>query len=133
AAARGYRAPGGRSPSPATAGAIHGVTASTTSGTSIRRPMRCWASPAARSRSSAAAAPGPRPPRAPPRAHPLAAGPSPPGGRYAEPKPEEIDYADALASIAKVKLPRRDPVYGAGGPLLELWRKPGPGRRGDVE
>src|SRR5262245_32861430 len=51
------------------------------------------------------------------------------GGRYDEPKPDEIDYAVALASIAKVKLPRQDPVYGAGGPLIELWRKPAPVRR----
>jgi uncharacterized protein YjlB len=53
----------------------------------------------------------------------------PAGGRYDEPRPDEIDYAAALASIAKVKLPRQDPVYGAGGPLIELWRKPAPARR----
>ncbi len=54
----------------------------------------------------------------------LVVGAYPGGGRYDEPRPEEIDYADALASIAKVKLPRQDPVYGSGGPLIELWRKP---------
>ena len=53
----------------------------------------------------------------------------PAGGHYDEPRPEEIDYAAALAAIAKVKLPRKDPVYGAGGPLIELWRKPAPVRR----
>ena len=56
----------------------------------------------------------------------LVVGAYPAGGRYDEPRPEEIDYAAALASIAKVKLPRQDPVYGAGGPLIELWRKPAP-------
>ena len=59
----------------------------------------------------------------------LVVGAYPPGGRYDEPRPEESDYAAALASIAKVKLPRQDPVYGAGGPLIELWRKPAFGRR----
>ena len=46
------------------------------------------------------------------------------GGRYDEPRPEEIDYVDALTAIAWVKLPRQDPVYGSAGPLVELWRKP---------
>ena len=59
----------------------------------------------------------------------LVVGAYPASGRYDEPKPDEIDYADALASIAKVKLPRQDPVYGAGGPLIDLWRKPAPVRR----
>jgi uncharacterized protein YjlB len=59
----------------------------------------------------------------------LVVGAYPAGGRYDEPRPEEIDYAAALAAIAKVKLPRKDPVYGAGGPLIELWRKPAPVRQ----
>jgi uncharacterized protein YjlB len=59
----------------------------------------------------------------------LVVGAYPAGARYDEPRPEEIDYADALAAIAKVKLPRKDPVYGAGGPLIELWRKPAPVHR----
>ena len=54
------------------------------------------------------------------------------GGKYDEPRPEEIDYSAALAAIARVKLPRKDPVYGAGGPLIELWRKPAPVRRRQV-
>lgn len=58
----------------------------------------------------------------------LVVGAYPASGRYDEPRPEEIDYAAALAAIAKVKLPRQDPVYGAGGPLVELWRKPAPVR-----
>lgn len=59
----------------------------------------------------------------------LVVGAYPAGGRYDEPRPEDIDYADALASIAKVRLPRKDPVYGADGPLIELWNKPAPSRR----
>ena len=59
----------------------------------------------------------------------LVVGAYPAGGRYDEPKPDEIDYTAALASIAKVKLPRQDPVYGAGGPLIVQWRKPAPARR----
>jgi uncharacterized protein YjlB len=58
----------------------------------------------------------------------LVVGAYPAGGRYDEPRPDEIDYATALASIARVELPRRDPVYGAHGPLLEVWRKPPPPR-----
>lgn len=56
----------------------------------------------------------------------LVVGAYPASGRYDEPRPGEIDYAAALASIAKVKLPRQDPVYGANGPLIEQWRKPAP-------
>jgi uncharacterized protein YjlB len=54
----------------------------------------------------------------------LVVGAYPAGGHYDEPRPEEIAYTDALAAIAKVKPPRQDPVYGASGPLIELWRKP---------
>jgi len=59
----------------------------------------------------------------------LVVGAYPRSGRYDEPRPEEIDYVDALTSIAKVRMPRQDPVYGAAGPLIELWRKPVPPRR----
>jgi uncharacterized protein YjlB len=59
----------------------------------------------------------------------LVVGAYPAGGRYDEPRPEDIDHAAALASIAKVKLPRQDPVYGTGGPLIELWRRPAAVRR----
>jgi len=60
----------------------------------------------------------------------LVVGAYPARGRYDEPRPEEIDYEAAVASIAKVKLPRQDPVYGATGPLIGVWRRPVPaGRR----
>jgi uncharacterized protein YjlB len=48
----------------------------------------------------------------------------PAGGSYDEPRPEETDHVRALASIAKVKLPLKDPVYGAEGALGSLWTKP---------
>lgn len=55
----------------------------------------------------------------------LVVGAYPPGGRYDEPRPSEIEPAAARRSIAKVARPRRDPVYGAKGPLMEAWpRKP---------
>jgi uncharacterized protein YjlB len=33
------------------------------------------------------------------------------------------DRPRALKTIPKVGLPRRDPVYGTGGPLLKLWKR----------
>ena len=56
----------------------------------------------------------------------LVVGAYPKGGSYDEPRPGEIDHAKAVASIAKVKRPQADPVYGRSGPLLRLW----PGGRG---
>lgn len=61
----------------------------------------------------------------------LVVGAYPAGGRYDEARPQVDDHAAALAAIARVKLPRKDPVYGASGPLLEAWRsaqaRPAPG------
>lgn len=61
----------------------------------------------------------------------LVVGAYPAGGRYDEARPDAGDHAKAVASIARVRLPRRDPVYGAKGSLLEVWRtaqtKPAPG------
>ena len=59
----------------------------------------------------------------------LVVGAYPVAGRYDEPRPAEADHAAAVASIARVKLPRRDPVYGVKGPLLELWKNPPMRRR----
>jgi uncharacterized protein YjlB len=51
----------------------------------------------------------------------LVVGAYPPGGDYDEPKPDDIDPDKARASIASVDAPARDPVYGAGGPMREIW------------
>jgi uncharacterized protein YjlB len=44
-------------------------------------------------------------------------------GKYNEPRPSQADHEQAVKSITKVALPKRDPVYGKDGPLLKLWRK----------
>ena len=47
----------------------------------------------------------------------------PPDGRYDLCRGSTAEHAKALQSIPKVPLPKSDPVYGQGGPLLALWRK----------
>jgi uncharacterized protein YjlB len=44
------------------------------------------------------------------------------GGRYDEPRPDDLEPAEARKAIARVPRPQRDPVYGAAGPLASLWR-----------
>jgi uncharacterized protein YjlB len=52
-------------------------------------------------------------------------------GQYDECKGSPEEHAHALQSIPKVRLPTRDPVYGAHGPLFDSWmgdeanRRPG--------
>ena len=53
----------------------------------------------------------------------LAVGAYPPGGKYDEPRPGDIDYTKAKQTIRRVAVPKSDPVYGKKGPLLALWRK----------
>lgn len=53
----------------------------------------------------------------------LVVGAYPAGGDYDEPRPDEVDHEEALASIASVKPPRKDPLYGADGPVVDLWKK----------
>jgi uncharacterized protein YjlB len=43
-------------------------------------------------------------------------------GAYDECKGSGEEHERALKSIQHVRLPAKDPVYGAGGPLLEIWR-----------
>ena len=52
----------------------------------------------------------------------LVIGAYPPAGTYDECTTVE-DRARALKTIPKVALPRKDPVYRTGGPLLKLWKK----------
>jgi uncharacterized protein YjlB len=51
----------------------------------------------------------------------LVIGAYPPNGTYDECTKSE-DRKDALKTIPKVARPRKDPVFGSGGPLLTLWR-----------
>jgi len=53
----------------------------------------------------------------------LVVGAYPSGGRYDEPRPTDVCYADAVESIKTVGLPGADPVYGESGPLMTLWLK----------
>lgn len=52
----------------------------------------------------------------------LVVGAYPPVGTYDECTTVE-DRPRALKSIPKVPVPRKDPVYGADGPLAKLWKK----------
>jgi uncharacterized protein YjlB len=51
----------------------------------------------------------------------LVVGAYPPFGKYDECTTREHDRA--VVTIPKVARPRKDPVYGAEGPLVGLWRK----------
>jgi uncharacterized protein YjlB len=46
----------------------------------------------------------------------------PPSGKYDLCRGSKAEHAKALGSIAKVPRPASDPVFGASGPLLALWR-----------
>jgi uncharacterized protein YjlB len=45
----------------------------------------------------------------------------PSGAKYDQCRGSRQERERALQSIPKVPLPQMDPVYGAGGPLLEAW------------
>ena len=46
----------------------------------------------------------------------------PPGPPMDLKRPTPENHATALKTIPKVELPKTDPVMGAGGPLLRLWK-----------
>jgi uncharacterized protein YjlB len=52
----------------------------------------------------------------------LVIGAYPPSGKYDLCRGSKSEHAKALASIPKVPAPATDPVFGAKGPLLALWR-----------
>ena len=52
----------------------------------------------------------------------LVVGAYPATGTYDECRPNYRDHDRAVKTIPKVARPRKDPVYGAHGPLLKLWR-----------
>lgn len=52
----------------------------------------------------------------------LVVGAYPRSGKYDECTGLSKEHDNAVRSIPKVPLPKKDPVYGADGPLLDLWR-----------
>lgn len=52
----------------------------------------------------------------------LVVGAYPAGSRYDECHPEKGEHDRVLRAIAKTPAPRTDPVYGAKGPLKQVWR-----------
>jgi uncharacterized protein YjlB len=52
----------------------------------------------------------------------LVVGAYPPAGTYDLCRGTAEEHARALKSIPRVPLPEADPVFGPGGPLMELWR-----------
>jgi uncharacterized protein YjlB len=53
----------------------------------------------------------------------LVVGAYPPVGSYDECRTSAKEHDRALATIPKVGRPRKDPVYGAAGPLMLSWRR----------
>ena len=51
----------------------------------------------------------------------LIVGAYPPNSRYDERTPDDDTHDKDVRAIAKVKPPKRDPVYGPRGPLLDVW------------
>ena len=47
----------------------------------------------------------------------------PPGPKMQITRPTPENHANALETIPQVKLPKTDPVLGADGPMVRLWRR----------
>jgi uncharacterized protein YjlB len=47
----------------------------------------------------------------------------PRSGKYDLCRGSKADHARAIVAIAEVPLPATDPVFGAAGPLVQLWRR----------
>jgi uncharacterized protein YjlB len=43
------------------------------------------------------------------------------GGKYDEPKADDVEIERARVDIRKVKLPKRDPVFGSNGGVRTIW------------
>jgi uncharacterized protein YjlB len=59
----------------------------------------------------------------------LVVGAYPPSGTYDECRGAPDEHARALQTIPKVRLPRKDPLLGADGPLSRLWSPARPRRK----
>jgi uncharacterized protein YjlB len=47
----------------------------------------------------------------------------PPGSKMQITRPTAENHANALKTLPQVKLPKTDPVMGANGPLVRLWKQ----------
>jgi uncharacterized protein YjlB len=54
----------------------------------------------------------------------LVVGAYPAAGKYNEYRESRDEHDRALPEIAHVPVPKKDPVYGAEGALLEMWKSP---------
>lgn len=52
----------------------------------------------------------------------LVVGAYPASGKYDECRSSKSEHERALHSIPKVAIPKKDPVYGADGPLIDSWK-----------
>jgi uncharacterized protein YjlB len=52
----------------------------------------------------------------------LVVGAYPPSGTYDECRPDADEHDRRVKSVAKVTRPRKDPAFGAKGPMLKLWK-----------
>jgi uncharacterized protein YjlB len=53
----------------------------------------------------------------------LCVGAYPPAGTYDECGPTAEEHRRGAKAVAKVPRPRKDPVFGAQGPLLQFWQR----------
>ena len=53
----------------------------------------------------------------------MAVGAYPPSGTYDECGPSVEEHDRGVRTVGKVARPRKDPVFGSKGPLLQLWKK----------
>jgi uncharacterized protein YjlB len=53
----------------------------------------------------------------------LVVGAYPPSGVYDECGPAAAEHDRAVKRISRVARPRKDPVWGAGGPLMTIWKR----------
>ena len=51
----------------------------------------------------------------------LVVGAYPDNSGFDQKRPGQVDHASAVAAIAAVPLPDKDPVYGSDGPLTAMW------------